>query len=550
MFPYITILIIILNIYSENLFLMVKEQKKKDSEKVKAMSRKLIESILKEKITSLQKLDYKKRMLSKEFNHPRMLKNSEILHHAKKNEIRKVSILIKKPVRSISGISIVAVMTKPASCPGKCIYCPQGENAPKSYTGLEPAARRAIMFDYDPYKQAENRIRQLKAIGHSIDKIELIIMGGTFLSCTEEYKEWFVKRCFDALNKKDSETLIEAQKINETAKSRCVGLTIETRPDYCTQSHIDEMLKLGATRVELGVQTLSNDIYKKVNRGHTIKDVIDVTRALKDSAFKVVYHMMPGLFQTEEKDLKMFDRLFENPNLRPDMLKIYPVLVIKGTQLHDMYKRGNYNPLTNETAKVLIAKMMQKVPPYVRIMRCQRDIPMEKIVAGPTAGNLREMAENLMEKEGIECKCIRCHEAGHLYYKKGIIPKKVELNTGTYDASHGTEHFITLEDKKQKTTIGFLRLRIPSENSKRPEIDNNTVLIRELKVFGTSLELIDTNRDSFQHKGTGKQLMAEAENIAKKTGANKILVISAIGTREYYRKLGYSNDGPYLSKKI
>ncbi|MEA3343528.1 MAG: tRNA uridine(34) 5-carboxymethylaminomethyl modification radical SAM/GNAT enzyme Elp3 [archaeon] len=523
---------------------------KTEEEKVKEISRDIIDHIIAGKIASARKLDYEKRKLSKKHNLIRILKNSEILHYARKHEKEKVKLLVKKPVRSISGVSIVAIMSKPSSCPGKCIYCPQGDNAPKSYTGLEPAARRAIMFDYDPYRQTKNRTRQLKAIGHSIDKIELIIMGGTFPSCSKKYQEWFTKRCFDALNQKESTTLKEAQKLNETTSSRCVGLTIETRPDYCTQKHIDQMLKLGTTRVELGVQTLSDSIYKKVNRGHTIRDVKEATCALKDSALKILYHMMPGLFQDEKKDLKMFDKLFKNPDFRPDMLKIYPVLVIKGTGLYKMYREKKYTPLTNETAKILIAKAMQKVPPYVRIMRCQRDIPKEKIVAGPTAGNLREMAEEFMDDAGMECRCIRCHEAGHLCYKKGITPQKIELNIEKYTASGGTEYFITLEDKKQKNIVGFLRLRMPSRNPKRKEIDKNTALIRELKVFGTALELKKRNSDSFQHKGIGKRLMEEGELLAKKDGATKILVISAIGTREYYRKLGYTGDGPYLSKKI
>ncbi len=542
---------IILNIYLMNLSLVEEDIMKTEEEKVKEISRDLIERIAAAKIVSGRKLDYEKRRLSKEYNLVRILKNSEILFYAKKHEREKVRLLVKKPVRSISGVSVVAVMSKPASCPGKCIYCPQGENAPKSYTGLEPAARRARMFDYDPCKQVCNRVKQLKAIGHAVDKIELIVMGGTFPSCSRRYQRWFVKRCFDALNCDESATLVKAQKLNETAKSRCVGLTIETRPDYCTQPHIDRMLELGTTRVEVGVQTLSDEIYRKVNRGHSVQDVRDATRALKDSALKVVYHMMPGLFQDEGEDLKMFDELFKDPEFRPDMLKIYPVLVIEGTGLYEMYRSGQFSALTNESAKVLVAKAMQKVPRYVRIMRCMRDIPMEKIVAGPTAGNLREMAEEFMDDAGMECRCIRCHEAGHLYYKKGVVPEKIEVNIEKYSASGGTEYFITLEDRRQESIVGFLRLRMPSAKPERKEVDRHTALVRELKVFGTALEIKGKRQgDSFQHKGIGKGLMGEAERLAKKEGATKILVISAIGTREYYRRLGYARDGPYMSKKI
>lgn len=359
-----------------------------------------------------------------------------------------------------------------------------------------------------------------------------------------------MRRCFDALNGKDARTLNDAHRMNETARSRCVGLTIETRPDFCRQEHIDEMLLLGATRVELGVQTLSDEVYEKVCRGHTVRDVSDATRMLKDSGFKVVYHMMPGLFQDEGEDVSMFSELFSDSRFRPDMLKIYPVLVIEGTGIYEMYKEGKFSALTNESATVLVARLMAKVPRYVRVMRCMRDIPMEKIAAGPTAGNLREMAEAFMEKEGVECACIRCHEAGHMYYKKGIVPEGIDIYVDEYDASDGMEYFITVEDRRQKCIVGFLRLRMPSLSALRKEIDGKTALIRELKVFGTSLELNDRSKDSFQHKGIGRQLMEEAEKIARKSGACKVVVISAVGTREYYRKLGYARDGSYMSRMI
>ena len=529
---------------------MAEKEKLSEKQKIKVISRRVIDGIVRGDIEGLRKLDYRKRKLSKEYGLLRILRNSDVLSHARKREVDKVSILVKKPVRSVSGVSVVAVMSKPASCPGKCIYCPQGENAPKSYTGLEPAARRARMFDYDPYRQVRNRVNQLKAIGHSVDKIELIVMGGTFPSCGRRYQRWFVRRCFDALNGKDARTLEDAQRVNETARSRCVGLTIETRPDFCRQEHIDEMLLLGATRVEVGVQTLSDEVYEKVNRGHTVKDVADATRMLKDSGFKVVYHMMPGLFQDEDEDVSMFSELFSDSRFRPDMLKIYPVLVIEGTGIYEMYKKGEFSALTNESATVLVAKLMSKVPRYVRVMRCMRDIPMEKIAAGPTAGNLREMAEEYMGKEGVGCACIRCHEAGHLYYKKGIVPEKVEVFVDVYDASCGMEYFITVEDREKKCIVGFLRLRMPSSTALRKEVDGKTALVRELKVFGSALELEGRVRDSFQHRGVGKRLMEEAEKIAGKNGACRVVVISAVGTREYYRKLGYASDGPYMSKRV
>lgn len=524
------------------------DQSKK--EKIRAFARQLIESIASGKIATHRRLDYEKRKLSKQHRLKNIPKNSEILAHATILEKDNIRILVKKPVRTISGVANVAVMAKPSNCPGKCIYCPEGENSPKSYTGLEPATRRGKMFNYDPWKQTENRIAQLKAIGHSTDKIELIIMGGTFMAQPKKYQRWFVKRCLDALNAKESKTLDRAKKLNESAKTRCVGLTIETRPDYCTQSHIDSMLDLGATRVELGVQTLSDAIYKKVSRGHTVKDVKTATKALKDSAMKIVYHMMPCLFQDEKEDQLMFRKLFKDPSFQPDMLKIYPALVIEGTGLCSMYRNKKYTPLTNKKAAVLLARVMQEIPRYVRIMRCQRDIPKEKIIAGPTAGNLREIAEQYLEKNKKTCNCIRCHEAGHLYYKKGILPEKVTTGIEKYDASGGKEYFIASEDKSQKIILGYLRLRIPSKSTNRQEIDSNTALIRELKVFGTALPLREKNSASFQHHGIGKKLMHESEKIAKKESRKKIIVISAVGTKEYYRTLGYTDDGPYMSKTL
>ncbi|MCK4551109.1 MAG: tRNA uridine(34) 5-carboxymethylaminomethyl modification radical SAM/GNAT enzyme Elp3, partial [Candidatus Aenigmarchaeota archaeon] len=263
----------------------------------KEIAREIIADILSGKAKDGIALDNLKRKIAKKYAIKDLIQNSAILEHAKKSEKERLTVLIKKPVRTISGVAIVAVMSKPGVCPGKCIYCPQGENAPKSYTGLEPAARRGAMFAYDPYLQAKDRIKQLTAIGHATDKVELIIMGGTFLSYSKGYKMNFVKRLFDALNGVDSKTLDDAKKINETAHHRCVGLTIETRPDFCKEKEIDEMLLMGATRVELGVQTLSDEVLNKVNRGHTIEDTVRSTQLLKDSGFKIVYHMMPGLMQ-------------------------------------------------------------------------------------------------------------------------------------------------------------------------------------------------------------------------------------------------------------
>jgi len=514
----------------------------------KTLARSLIEKILSERVRSEGQLNAEKARISSKLGSSKILRNSDILKYANQKEREKLRLLIKKPTRTLSGVAIVAVMAKPGKCPGKCIYCPQGDNAPKSYTGKEPAARRAKMFDYDPFVQVTKRLEQLKAVGHSIDKIELIVMGGTFLSYPKKEQTLFVKRCFDALNDADSKNLPDAQKLNETAKSRCVGLTIETRPDFCKKEHIDTMLLLGTTRVELGVQTLSGAIYKKIKRGHSISDVIEATRLMKDSGLKVVYHMMPGLLQTKKQDLAMFKKLFNNYDFRPDMLKIYPTLVISGTGLFDLWKSGKYVPLENEEAAELIAGIKKGIPHYCRIMRVQRDIPADQIAAGVTAGNLRELAQKKLNASGEKCKCIRCREVGHTDFNGGKS-ETIVVFSEKYSASCGTEYFISLESKKREVLYGYLRLRIPTKPF-RAELAGKTSIVRELKVFGTSVPIGETQEGATQHKGLGKQLMKYAEDLSEKEGAHKIAVIAAVGTRDYYRALGYSNDGAYVSKML
>ncbi|MCK5289593.1 MAG: tRNA uridine(34) 5-carboxymethylaminomethyl modification radical SAM/GNAT enzyme Elp3, partial [Candidatus Aenigmarchaeota archaeon] len=359
----------------------------------KADARQIIEEILSGKIKNKTELRKAKIRLSRESSLSGIISNSAILEHATEDEKSRLSLLVRKPIRTISGVAVVAVMCKPGKCPGKCIYCPDFSGAPRSYTGKEPAAMRAQRMDHDPYRQVEHRLMQLGEIGHKTSKVELIIMGGTFPSLDWAYQKDFVKRCFDAMNGSDSSDLKMAQELNESSLHRCVGLTVETRPDFSKREQIDRFLELGATRVELGVQTTSDDVYKKANRGHTVNDVIEATRLLKDSGYKVCYHYMPGLFVDAEKDIELFSKLFENPDFRPDMLKIYPTLIIKGTKLYDMWKKGEYKPYSNSEAIEAIARMKSLVPEYVRIMRVQRDIPAYNIESGSNLGNLREEVE-------------------------------------------------------------------------------------------------------------------------------------------------------------
>ncbi len=459
-------------------------------------------------------------------------------------------ILQLKPVRSISGIAVIAAMTPPYECPGRCIYCPQGEGSPKSYTGYEPASRRAKSVGYDPYKQVRLRLSQLKQTGHETQKAELIIMGGTFPAQPEKIQRQFLKNCIDALNNKKSKNLADAIKRNEHAKTRCVGITFESRPDYCMEKEIDSMLAMGCTRVELGVQSLYPQVLEYVQRGHKAEDTTKSTRLLKNAGLKVNYHIMPGLpLTTKKMDVEMFRTLFSGERFQPDMLKIYPCLVIKGTKLHELWTKKEFTPLTAEEAVERIAEGIRYVPKYVRIMRMMRDIPADHIEAGAKKSHITDLVNQRLKEQGLKCRCIRCREAGHAYLKSMKTAKKPELTETSYGASGGKEIFLAYEDLEQDLLLGYLRLRFPQE-SHRKEINPNTALVRELRVFGSPVPIGMKSADSYQHRGMGKSLLERAEELSKENGKEKILITSAIGTRDYYRKFGYRLTGPYMRKKI
>lgn len=521
----------------------------------------VIDLILKKKIQSKEELHKTKIKLCKKYKIDNVPPDSDILARLPTDFTDEqmetmVSVLRKKSMRTISGVAIVAVMTSPEECPhGLCAPCPGGPrtNTPQSYTGYEPAAMRALLNDFDPYLQARSRLDQLKAIGHSIDKIDFIVMGGTFTSRTPYYQDWFVKRCYDALNNEDSKSLEDAKKKNETASSRCIGLTIETRPDWFRFQHADRVLNLGATRVELGIQTVFDDILNKMERGHTVTDSINATRIAKDCGLKVCFHWMPGLPGSDEKrDIESFETIFEDPHFRPDMIKIYPTLTIEGTKLYDMWKKGDYTPLSTKKASKLIAQIKTMVPEWVRIQRIQRDVPSQYIDAGVDKSNLRQYVNDEMEKQSLECRCIRCREIGHksLRDKIEIDEENISLNCNYYDASGGEEVFVSLEDEKNDALIGYLRLR-NIINSHRPELQDNPCIIRELKVVGRELPIGDKKNQALQHKGYGKELIDEAERICLEVFDKKdLFVLSGVGVKEYYRKLGFKEDGVYLRKTI
>ncbi len=468
-------------------------------------------------------------------------------------------ILRRKTTRTISGVTVVAVMTKPYPCPQAepCAYCPGGpsRNAPQSYTGHEPAAMRGAQNNYDPYMQVRSRIEQLTAIGHKVDKVELIVMGGTFPATPPEYQRWFVQRCLDAITQKDSATLEEAKANAENSETRNVGITVETRPDWSKQPHIDAMLTMGVTRVELGVQNPSDGIYKMVGRTHTVADVKEATLTAKDAGLKIVYHMMPGMpTSNPDKDLKAFETIFSDPAFKPDMIKIYPCLVIEGTKTHEWYKQGTFRPYSTEEAAELVAQVKRIIPPWIRVMRVQRDIPAGLIISGVKKSNLRQLAQEKLTEKGDHCRCIRCREVGHRFAAEGKTPDvdNVKISFITYDASEGKEVFISAEDKKNDTLIGYLRMRIPSASAHRPEImATPSAIVRELHVYGPLVPVGKHSAGAWQHKGFGADLLAEAEQIAKMDyDLKKLLVISALGTKQYYMRYGYSRDGVYVSKDL
>jgi elongator complex protein 3 len=524
----------------------------------KKVLRDIVEDLKRQKKHTSKTVEVVAKKISKKYNLKDMPSMIQILDACTEEEKELLkNILVTKPIRTISGVSIITVAVKPVDCVwDKCIYCPRGENAPKSYTGKEPAIQRAIRKKYDSFLQMQDRLQQYKLMGHISEghsKVEVIVIGGTFLGLEKEYKEHFIKGIFDGLNGKVAKNLKEAQKMNENGENRCVSLTLETRPDFCKEKHVDEMLDYGVTRVEIGVQSIYPGILEKINRGHTIEDVISASKISRDAGLKITYHLMPNLPGSDlEKDLEMFRTVFEDQNFRPDYLKIYPTLVVEGTVLHDMLKKGEYRPYNLEELIELLAKAKKFIPKYCRIQRLGRDIPATEVEAGCKRTNLRELVQEKAKELKINCDCIRCREVG-FKIKQKIYPdiKHIKLCRMDYEASGSKEIFLSFEDVKNNVLLGFLRLRLPEE-SHRKEIDRKTGLIRDLKVLGSSVPVgLLPEQMQWQHRGYGKQLMKEAERIAREEfGKKKMIVISAIGTRQYYYDLGYKLEGPFVSKSL
>ncbi|KAG1655970.1 hypothetical protein FOA52_009397 [Chlamydomonas sp. UWO 241] len=472
-----------------------------------------------------------------------------------------------KPVRTASGIAVVAVMSKPHRCPhiattgNICIYCPGGpdsdfEYSTQSYTGYEPTSMRAIRARYNPYVQARGRVDQLRKLGHSVDKVEFILMGGTFMSLPTEYRDYFVRNLHDALSGHASSSVEEAVTYSEESRTRCIGMTIETRPDYCMTPHLADMLSYGCTRIEMGVQSIYEDVARDTNRGHTVAAVKQCFCLAKDAGFKVVCHMMPDLPNVGwDRDIECFREFFENPEFRTDGLKLYPTLVIRGTGLYELWKKGLYRNYHPDKLVDLVARVLSLLPPWVRVYRIQRDIPMPLVTSGVEKGNLRELALARMAHLGLRCRDVRTREVGIQDIHHKVRPDEVELIRRDYTANGGWETFLEYGDPRQDILIGLLRLRKAAgpddKDHRQPAIFGRTSIVRELHVYGSAVAVSSRDAGKFQHQGYGTLLMEAAERIAvHEHRSTKMAVISGVGTRHYYRKLGYHLEGTYMVKHL
>jgi elongator complex protein 3 len=458
-----------------------------------------------------------------------------------------------KPTRTLSGVTTVTVLTRYHPCPGECIFCPQEDQMPKSYLSEEPGAKRGLQNEFDPYRQVHNRIKALKAVGHTTDKIELLILGGSFSAYPRAYQEWFVRRCFDAMNEvnleddPDFETLAEAQARNVNAAHKNVGLVIETRPDLVRREDLFWYRYLGVTKVQMGAQSLDDRILKMNKRGHTAQQTLDAVALLRAGGFKVVLHWMPNLLgATPESDREDFARLWTEGGYCPDELKIYPCQLLEGTELYDLWQEGVYHPYSEETLLDLIADIKTTVPRYCRINRIIRDIPSTYVVEGNKNTSLRQDIQREMEKRGTHCECVRCREVRG----RKVTSQSVELHDLVYHPAHAEEHFLSFDTPEDKLA-GFLRLSLP-ENTRETSISDleEAAIIREVHVYGLSLEVGEERQGIAQHSGLGTRLIAEAEKIAQEAGFKKLAVIAAVGTRGYYAGRGFKMGDLYMVKEL
>ncbi len=464
-----------------------------------------------------------------------------------------MKMLRKRGVRSHSGIANITVITKAFPCPGRCIFCPTEPKMPKSYLSNEPAIMRAILNDFNAYNQTINRLSSLKRTGHYTDKVDVIISGGTWSFYPKKYQKDFVRGIFNALNypAKRARSLAEAQKINETASNRCIGLSMETRPDHITEKELIRLRELGCTKIEIGVQSLNDEVLELNKRDHGIFETKRSIQLIRDAGYKINCHMMPNLYgSTPEIDYENFVELFENPAYRPDWLKIYPCMVVPWSQLQKVYEKGDYIPYSDEELIALMLKVKPLIPEYCRITRLIRDIPATSIVGGSKVSNLRQIIHQRMENEGIVCRCIRCRQV------KGekVFLDRVSMNVLEFEAGGGREFFISCDDEADDKLCALLRLRFTSYSlNGQPHFIKElegAALVRELHTYGEQVRVAGDGSGAAQHVGLGKRMMLKAEDISRRAGYKKIAVISGIGVREYYRKLGYRLEGTYMVKGL
>ena len=464
-----------------------------------------------------------------------------------------MKMLRKRGVRSHSGIANITVITKAFPCPGRCIFCPTEPKMPKSYLSNEPAIMRAILNDFNAYNQTINRLSSLKRTGHYTDKVDVIISGGTWSFYPKKYQKDFVRGIFNALNypAKRARSLAEAQKINETASNRCIGLSMETRPDHITEKELIRLRELGCTKIEIGVQSLNDEVLELNKRDHGIFETKRSIQLIRDAGYKINCHMMPNLYgSTPEIDYENFVELFENPAYRPEWLKIYPCMVVPWSQLQKVYEKGDYIPYSDEELIALMLKVKPLIPEYCRITRLIRDIPATSIVGGSKVSNLRQIIHQRMENEGIVCRCIRCRQV------KGekVFLDRVSMNVLEFEAGGGREFFISCDDEADDKLCALLRLRFTSYSlNGQPHFIKElegAALVRELHTYGEQVRVAGDGSGAAQHVGLGKRMMLKAEDISRRAGYKKIAVISGIGVREYYRKLGYRLEGTYMVKGL
>ncbi|TFH36837.1 MAG: tRNA uridine(34) 5-carboxymethylaminomethyl modification radical SAM/GNAT enzyme Elp3 [Anaerolineales bacterium] len=453
-----------------------------------------------------------------------------------------------KPVRTLSGVTTVTVLTKPYPCPGKCIFCPTDARMPKSYLPDEPGAARALHHEFDPFEQTASRIDALEAIGHPTDKIELLILGGTWSAYPRDYQRGFILRCLDALNGETSDSLEEAQELNQRAPHRNVGLVIETRPDHIDPDEIAHLRALGVTKIQMGIQSLDDHILEINKRGHSVTQARQAVRLMRAAGFKIVLHWMPNLLgATPESDREDFKRLWDDIDMRPDEIKIYPCQLLENADLHEYWQRGEYQPYTTQELLELIVDIKPGIPEYCRVNRIIRDIPSTNVVEGNKRTSLRQDVQAELAKRGEQCRCIRCREVR----KESFDPEQLALKDYSYPAGGAQEHFLSFVTPDDRIA-GFLRLSLPGPDAPQTGLVELTAaaVVREVHVYGQSLEVGAESDTAAQHSGLGKALMDQAESIAQEAGIQRVAVIAALGTRGYYQKLGYVLAGTYMVKSV